>query len=134
MLLRGLFRLVSLRSLLHDGHDTAGRKHSEFLRDTPCPWRLMVFFAVPPGSAGSGMRRIRRCGRIHVDVKPLRCFGPRRITVPVMAVVRALRGNIFATRGLCKLPDFGESDSALRRTWRSLRKHASRRGWAGIVD
>src|ERR1700686_5932074 len=80
------------------------------------------------------MRRVRRCGRVHVDVKPLRCFGSRRITVPVMAVVGALRSNILAPRRLCELPDFSEPDSALRRAWRMLRKHASRRGRAGIVD
>src|ERR1700758_889702 len=80
------------------------------------------------------MRRVRRCGRIQVDMEALRRFGSRRITVPVMAVIRALRGNILAPRGLSELPDFGESDSALRRAWRKLRKPASRRGRAGIVD
>ncbi len=51
-----------------------------------------------------------------------------------MTVVGTASGHVLALRGLRELPDFGESNSALLRPWRVLRKRASRRWRARIVD
>src|ERR1700676_1228165 len=78
------------------------------------------------------VRGIGRRGRIYIDRKPL--ADSRRVAIPVVAVVGAVRGNIFALRGLRELPDLGKSHSALSRSWRALRKRASRSGRACIVN
>ena len=58
----------------------------------------------------------------------------RSIAVSVAAVICAAGGDVFALWRLRELPDFGESHSALGGAWGMLRKRASRRGRAGIVD
>jgi ABC-type transporter Mla maintaining outer membrane lipid asymmetry permease subunit MlaE len=51
-------------------------------------------------------------------VELLRGSDSGRVAVAIAAVVGALRGDIFALRGLRELPDFGEADAALGRAWR----------------
>src|ERR1700678_3381224 len=58
-----------------------------------------------------------------------------RITIAVAAIVGAMRGDVFALRGLCELPHISEADSALSGGWRVIgRKCAAGSGRAGIVD
>src|SRR5438067_6990886 len=73
-----------------------------------------------------------RC--VYVNMKSLRRVRCRRIAVSIATVVGAAPGDILALRRLRELPDFGERHSALRRTRRTLRKRASRRGRASIID
>ena len=58
----------------------------------------------------------------------------RGVAVSVFVVVGgAMRGELFAARGLRELPDGGVGDATRRRRWRVLREGATRGGWAEIV-
>src|SRR4051794_12996731 len=67
-------------------------------------------------------------------MKTLRRICSRGVTVSVAAVVTAVRGNVLTARGLSELPDLGEVNAALARARRLLRKRASGRGRASLID
>src|ERR1700722_13755708 len=71
-------------------------------------------------------------GRSCVDVNRKRPH-PWCVAVPVVAVIGAMRGHVLAPGRLCKLPDLGERNSALRRTRRTLRKRAPRGGRTSVI-
>src|SRR3954467_12112087 len=67
-------------------------------------------------------------------MKTLRRICSRGVTVSVAAVVTAVRGNVPTARGLSELPDLREVNAALARARRLLRKRASGRGRASVID
>jgi hypothetical protein len=82
----------------------------------------------------SSLRRIFRRGGAQVKVQALGCGTSWRIAIPIGIVVGAARGDVFAPRGLRKLPNLGKPNSAGRRIWRILRECTSGRRRARVIN
>ena len=90
--------------------------------------------AVPLRSLDATVRRVRRVGRIDIDVQARTRRNAGRITVAVRRIgLPARGGQLWTSRRLRILPHFGERHSALGGSGRRAGKHASRRRAALIV-
>ena len=88
---------------------------------------------VPDAALFRRSRRIRRCGRVHVE-KPSVSGIARGVAVPIRGVRgRTLRAVFLASRRLRVLPNHGRGKATGFWGRRQLRERASRRRWARIV-